>query len=72
MSLTMIKILLAVGFGGPILILSSYFMIEARRMMREETEKARMRQGSAQAMRYDKRRRRARYIAASTRTGACR
>lgn len=72
MSLTMIKILLAVGFGGPMLILSSYFVYAARRMMREETEKARMRQGSAQAMRYDKRRRHARYIAASARTGACR
>lgn len=72
MSLTMIKILLAVGFGGPLLFLSSYFVYAARRMMREEAERTRVRQGSAQAMRYDKSRRRARYIAESARTGACR
>lgn len=68
----MIKILLLTIFMPPLLGASVYFVWAARRMMREEEEKARMRAGSAQARRYDVRRRRARYIAASARTGACR
>lgn len=68
----MIEILVLGGFGLPIVGLSLYFVAAARRMMREEAERERIRRQSAQAQRYDRRRRRARYIAASARTGACR
>lgn len=68
----MIEILVLGGFGLPIAGLSLYFVAAARRMMREEAERERIRRQSAQAQRYDRRRRRARYIAASARTGACR
>lgn len=68
----MIEILVLGGFGLPIAGLSLYFVAAARRMMREEAERERIRRQSAQAQRYDRRRRRARYIASSARTGACR
>ena len=67
-----IEILVLGGFGLPIAGLCLYFVAAARRMMREEAEREAVRRATAQAMRYDKRRRRARYIAASARTGACR
>lgn len=70
--MTLTEILVLGGFGVPIVGLSLYFIAAARRMMREETERQRIRQASAKAQRYDARRRRARYIAASARTGACR
>lgn len=67
-----IEILVLGGFGLPIIGLCMFFVAAATRMMREEAERERMRQATANAARYDKRRRRARYIAASARTGACR
>ena len=70
--MTMTEILVLGGFGLPIVGLSFYFVAAARRMMREEIERERVRQASAKAHRYDAKRRRARYIAASARTGACR
>lgn len=68
----MIEVLVLGGFGLPIAGLSFYFVAAARCMMREEIERERVRQASAKAQRYDVKRRRARYIAASARTGACR
>ena len=70
--MTMTEILVLGGFGLPIVGLSFYFVAAARCMMREEIERERVRQASAKAKRYDVKRRRARYIAASARTGACR
>ena len=68
----MIEILLLAGFGLPIVGLCTFFVVAARRMMREEAERGTVRRASAQAMRYEKRRRRVRYIAASARSGICR
>lgn len=68
----MIEILVLGGFGLPIAGLCVYFVAAARRMMREEAERERIRQATAQAMRHDKKRRRVRYIASVARTGACR
>lgn len=70
--MTMTEILVLGGFGLPIMGLSFYFVAAARRMMREEIERERVRQASAKAQRYDVKRRRARYITARARTGACR
>lgn len=70
--MTMLKVAILGGFGVPIVGLSIFFVAAARRMMREEAERQRIQQASAKAQRYDARRRRARYIAASARTGACR
>ena len=70
--MTMTEILVLGGFGLPIVGLSFYFVAAARRMMRVEIERERARQASAKVQRYDAKRRRARYIAASARTGACR
>lgn len=70
--MTMVKTLLLIFFVFPIAGLSLYFIAAASRMAREEAERERIRRQSAQAQRYDRRRRRARYIAASARTGACR
>ena len=70
--MTMTEIMALGGFGLPIVGLSFYFIVEARRMMREEMEREAVRRASAQAQRYDVKRRKARYIAARARTGACR
>ena len=70
--MTMTEILVLGGFGLPIAGLCVFFVYAARRMMREEAEREAIRRASAQARRYEARRRRARYIAASARTGACR
>ena len=70
--MTTIEILIIGGFGLPIAGLCVFFVYAARRMMREEAERETIRRASAQAQRYDAKRRRARYIAASARTGACR
>ena len=70
--MTTIEILIIGGFGLPIAGLCAFFVYAARRMMREEAEREAVRRASAQAQRYDAKRRRARYIAASARTGACR
>lgn len=70
--MTTLEWAILLGFGLPIAGLSLYFVAAARRMMREEIERERVRHASAQAAGYDRRRRRARYIAASARTGACR
>lgn len=70
--MTTIEILVLGGFGLPIIGLCLYFIRAASRMMREEIERERIRQASAKAQRYDVKRRRARYIAESARTGACR
>ena len=68
----MAKALLIIFFVLPIAGLSLYFIAAASRMAREEAERERIRRQSEQAQRYDRRRRRARYIAASARTGVCR
>ena len=68
----MVEILLLGGFGMPIVGLCIYFVYAARRMMREEAEREAIRRQSAQARRYDAKRRRVRYIAAGARTGVCR
>ena len=70
--MTMTEILVIGGFGLPIAGLCVFFVYAARRMMREEAEREAIRRASVQARRYEVRRRRARYIAASARTGACR
>ena len=70
--MVMIKILLLLMFGLPIVALSLLFMVQARRMMREEAEREAIRKAAAQAAQHDVRRRRARYIAAGARTGVCR
>ena len=70
--MTMTEIMVLGGFGLPIAGLCVFFVYAARRMMREEAEREAIRRASAQARRYELRRRRARYIAASARTGACR
>lgn len=70
--MTMLEILVLGGFGLPIVGLSIFFVAAARRMMQEEAERESIRQASAKAQRYDVKRRRARYIAASARTGVCR
>lgn len=63
----MIKILVLGGFGLPIALLCMYFVTAAGRMAREEKEKERIMREAQQA-----RRRRVRYIASASRTGACR
>lgn len=70
--MTMTEILVLGGFGLPIVGISFYFIVAARRMMREEAERASIRQASAQARCHDVKRRKARCIAANARTGACR
>ena len=70
--MTTVEALLLIFFVLPIVGLSFYFVVAASRMAREEKEKERIRRQSEQAQRYDRRRRRVRYIAASARTGACR
>ena len=67
-----VKAAIAVIFGVPLLGLSLYFVEEASRMAREEAERERIRRKAEQAQRYDKRRRRVRYVAAASRTGVCR
>ena len=68
----MIKIVLILVFGVPIVGLSIYFIVAAERMAREEAEREAIRRRAAEAQRYDKRRRRVRYVAAASRTGVCR
>lgn len=67
-----VKAAIAVIFGVPLLGLSVYFVEEASRMAREEAERERIRRKAEQAQRYDQRRRHVRYVAAKSRTGACR
>ena len=68
----MIEIVVLGGFGVPIIALCFMFVVQASRMMREEAEREEIRKAAAQAARHDGKRRRARYIAASARTGVCR
>lgn len=70
--MTMIEILILGGFGVPIAGLSFYFIIAARRMMREEAEREALRRQTARAMQTDRHIKRVKYIAAHGRTGACR
>ena len=70
--MTITEILVLGGFGVPIVCLCIYFVAAAHRMMREEEQREEIRRASAQAMRYDRRRRRAQYIAESDRRGVCR
>lgn len=67
-----VKVVLILVFGVPIVGLSAYFVAAASRMAREEAEREAIRQKAAEAQRYDQRRRHVRYVAAKSRTGACR
>ena len=67
-----VKAVILLVFGVPIVGLSAYFVAEASRMAREEAEREEIRRKAEEAKRYDGRRRHARYIAAKSRTGACR